>query len=125
MTSSGRDRAPDGARAMRRPAIRSWRRTAALVAVTVAAALVLAGCAATNTAAPAIAGAPGFWLGVWQGMILPIAFLVSLFDDHVAVYAVPNSGHLYDLGFVIGACVIPLPTILFGGGRARRRRAAR
>ena len=100
----------------RRPAVAL---TAALVAT-----LLLAGCAAPSAAGP-VADAPGFWLGVWQGMILPITFLVSLFSDQVAVYAVPNAGHLYDFGFVVGACVIPLPGTLLRGATSRRRAKAR
>lgn len=83
--------------------------------------LAVAGCAAVpNPAVPPAAGEPGFWLGLWHGIILPITFLVSLFVDRVAVYALPNSGHLYDLGFVIGACFLSLPGLLFGRGRRAR-----
>jgi hypothetical protein len=46
--------------------------------------------------------APGFWRGLWHGIIAPIAFLVSLFSDHVRVYALPNSGRWYDFGFMVG-----------------------
>lgn len=44
----------------------------------------------------------GFWYGLWHGMIVVIAFVVSLFDDSVAIYAVNNSGGWYDFGFLIG-----------------------
>ena len=57
-------------------------------------------CAATHAA-----GAPGFWLGLWHGFIFPIAWIVSLFTDKVAVYAVPNSGGWYDFGFFLGIVV--------------------
>lgn len=59
---------------------------------------------------------PGFWSGVGHGLIAPIAFVVSLFKD-VRIYAFPNSGVWYDLGFLLGIGV-------WGGGAARggRRR---
>ena len=44
----------------------------------------------------------GFFHGLWHGMISWIAFIVSLFDDTVSVYAIYNSGGWYDLGFLIG-----------------------
>jgi hypothetical protein len=68
-------------------------------------ALVIAGCAAgVNTAAgPAADGdVAGFWLGLWQGIIAPITFIISLFDDDVNIYEVHNSGNWYDFGFMLG-----------------------
>lgn len=56
----------------------------------------------------------GFWLGLWQGIIAPVTFLISLFIDDVNLYEVHNNGNWYDFGFVVGA------GILFGGGKARR-----
>lgn len=52
----------------------------------------------------------GFWGGLWHGIIAPISFILSLFMDDVAMYAVNNTGSWYDFGFVLGA------GILFGGG---------
>jgi len=74
--------------------------------------LVLTSCAAgPNTASAAVdhATAPGFLMGLWHGFIAPVTFIVSLFNDNVGLYEVNNAGHLYDLGFVVGA------GILFGG----------
>lgn len=51
----------------------------------------------------------GFWGGLWHGIIAPISFVLSLFMDDVAMYAVNNTGGWYDFGFVLGA------GILFGG----------
>jgi len=70
--------------------------------------VALAGCAeqAPDTQVDA---APGFLLGLFHGFILLFAFVLSLFTD-VAVYAVPNAGWSYDLGFLIGAMMF------FGGG---------
>lgn len=44
----------------------------------------------------------GFWYGIWHGIIAPIAWLVSIFDDSVAVYAIYNNGGWYDFGFLLG-----------------------
>ena len=50
-------------------------------------------------------GAPGFLLGLWHGFIFPIAWIVSLFVDSVAIYAVPNNGGWYDFGYFLGIVV--------------------
>ncbi len=62
----------------------------------------------------------GFWRGLWNGVIAPVTFIISLFDKNVQMYDVHNNGGWYNLGFFLGV------TALFGGGaggaRARRRR---
>jgi hypothetical protein len=87
--------------------------------------LALAGCAAgPNEAAntPNEAGVvAGFWLGLWHGIIAPITFIISLFNENVSIYAVHNNGGWYDFGFLFGL------GLLWGGGgggacRASRRR---
>ena len=67
--------------------------------------LLLAACAATQTGATTTATAPGFWLGVWHGFIFPVAFVISLFSDQIAIYAVPNNGGWYDFGYFLGIVV--------------------
>jgi len=60
----------------------------------------------------------GFFFGIWHGMIAPVSFVLSVFLDEVALYAVNNTGGWYDFGFVLGA------GILFGGGgNASKRRS--
>ncbi len=44
----------------------------------------------------------GFLHGLLHGFIAPVTFIISLFKDEVAMYAVNNSGTLYDLGFLLG-----------------------
>lgn len=97
----------------------------ALVAALVVGALVLAGCAAgpNDVATVGSAHQAGFWLGLWQGLISPITFLVSLFNHHVNIYEVHNNGGWYNFGFMFGV------SIIFGGShggsaarRTRRRR---
>ena len=67
--------------------------------------LSLAGCAATQSGEAVAAQAPGFLLGLWHGFIFPIAWIVSLFADRVAIYAVPNNGGWYDFGYFLGIVV--------------------
>ena len=62
-------------------------------------------CVATQAAGAVAANAPGFWQGLWHGFIFPLAWIVSLFADKVAVYAVPNNGGWYDFGFFLGIVV--------------------
>ena len=64
--------------------------------------LTLAACAASQGADAVAPTAPGFLLGVWHGFIFPIAWIVSLFVESVAVYAVPNNGGWYDFGYFVG-----------------------
>jgi hypothetical protein len=70
-------------------------RTLALLAL---AALILAACA---TQPPPSTTAPGFWLGCLHGLIAPFSLVASLFRD-VRIYAFPNDGGWYDLGFYLG-----------------------
>jgi hypothetical protein len=84
--------------------------TADLLLLVAAAALVFAGCAAGPN--PAVNTLPdegsiaGFWLGLWHGVIAPVTFVVSLFNDSVNVYEVHNNGGWYNFGFVLGAVVL-------------------
>ena len=57
----------------------------------------------------------GFWGGLWHGIIAPVSFVISLFNDHVAVWAVNNNGAWYTFGFLIGIGGLGL-----GGGKASR-----
>ncbi len=97
-----------------------------VLALVVLAVALLAGCAAgpneladTPNAEGEVAG---FWMGLWHGVIAPITFILSLFNDNIAIYAVHNNGGWYDFGFLLAL------TAVWGGGgssagRARRRRS--
>lgn len=90
------------------------------VLLLVAAALLVGGCAAVADDGARLADdGAGFWLGLWQGLILTITFLVSLFQDGVGIYEVHNDGAWYDFGYVLGvALVFSGPARI--GGSARR-----
>jgi hypothetical protein len=81
--------------------------------------IALSSCAAgPNPSVGAGTDAPGFWMGLWHGIILPVTFAISLFTDSVSVYDVVNDGNWYDFGFFLGV-------LLFlggGGSQAGRRR---
>lgn len=85
--------------------------------------LLLAACAAGVNpevgVSPPDGDVAGFWLGLWHGIIAPVAFVISLFAESVSLYEVHNNGNWYDFGFVLGA------GILFGGGGLGTRRRAR
>lgn len=62
----------------------------------------------------------GFWDGLWNGVISPVTFIISLFDKTVQMFEVHNNGAWYNLGFLLGV------SIVFGGGAggasSRRKR---
>jgi hypothetical protein len=45
---------------------------------------------------------PGFFSGLFHGFIILFSLIGSIFTD-IRIYAFPNSGFFYDLGFLIGA----------------------
>lgn len=74
-------------------------------------AILLTGCAEVTPIQECVVDEPsGFLEGLWHGFIAPITFIISLFDNTVAMYDVNNNGNWYNFGFVLGA------GILFGGG---------
>ena len=68
--------------------------------------LIVAACAdqPAPPAPPPELSVPGFWIGIWHGMIVPFAFIGSLFTD-VRMYAFPNNGPWYDFGFLFGMSI--------------------
>ncbi len=60
-------------------------------------------CAETQTVENCVNGETvGFLYGIVHGMFIVPSFIISLFTDDVAIYAVNNSGALYNLGYIIG-----------------------
>ena len=62
---------------------------------------------------------PGFLWGLWHGFVFPFAWIGSLFDPDIAVYAVPNNGGWYDFGYFLGVTVLGGGSF-FGSRKARR-----
>ena len=73
--------------------------------------LILTACARAGEVATA-PDAPGFLLGLWDGFIFPVAWVISVFSSNVAIYAVPNNGGWYDFGYFLGI-------VVFGVGARR------
>ena len=71
-------------------------------------AVALSSCA-TQPVPPVQTAAPGFLWGLLHGFISLFSLIGSLFWD-IRIYAYPNSGGWYDLGFVLGSAAF------FGGG---------
>ncbi|MCO7273565.1 MULTISPECIES: hypothetical protein [Cellulosimicrobium] len=91
-------------------------RRGAGAALAIAVILLLGACAAGPNVA-ASPGGYGFWWGLWQGMILPFTFIVSLFTDTVSIYEVDNNGNWYDVGFMLGIALFSGPVIALRGRR--------
>ena len=67
--------------------------------------LLLAACAGPNTLAdtPDSGGhVAGFLQGLFNGLTVAIAWIISLFTDNVQIYDVHNNGGWYDFGFFLG-----------------------
>ena len=76
--------------------------------------IALSACARQEASAVA-PDAPGLLLGLWHGFIFPVAWVFSLFDAKIAIYAVPNNGGWYDFGYFLGI-------VVFGVGARRGTR---
>ena len=99
-------------------------RAALLALVVIVGGLALAACApgANDVADAGTQELAGFWLGLWHGIITPVTFVISLFNENVNIYEVHNNGNWYNFGFVFGL------SIVFGSGSrasAPARRPAR
>jgi hypothetical protein len=75
--------------------------------------IALAGCA--HQPPPTAYDPPGFFSGLLHGFLIFFSFLGSIVLD-IRIYAFPNTGFFYDLGFLIGAAMF-----LGGGGAGARR----
>ena len=64
--------------------------------------LFIVSCTATQPTVPMKEGLPGFWLGLWHGIISPVTFFISLFFNSIEIYSYPNSGGWYNFGFMLG-----------------------
>lgn len=81
-------------------------------------AMLVSGCAQSDQMrdTPGSDGVAGFWPGLWHGLILPVSFIISLFDESVGIYEIHNNGNWYNFGFVIGA------SFMFGSVLASKKK---
>ena len=64
--------------------------------------LLVLGCATQPSLPRFLSGdPPGFLMALLHGLVAPFALVGSVFSD-VRIYAFPNSGLFYDLGFLVG-----------------------
>ena len=63
--------------------------------------MLCSGCVAHDPSA-VISGGPGFFMGVWHGLIAPFALIGHLFDKSIGFYQSGNAGFSYDIGFCLG-----------------------
>ena len=73
---------------------------------------LLASCATQPP--PSAYDPPGFFSGLLHGFLIVFSLIASIFTEH-RIYAFPNSGGWYDLGYVFGAA-----SFLGGSGASAR-----
>ena len=67
--------------------------------------VLVLGCATQPSVPMFLAGdPPGFVVAVAHGLIAPFSLVGSVFSEF-RIYAFPNSGFFYDLGFLLGLSV--------------------
>ena len=89
---------------------------ATLTVVAIIALLFFSACAEVQNVEACTTGHTyGFFGGLWHGIIAPVSFVISLFSEKVAVWAVNNNGGWYTFGFLIG-----VGSLGFGGSKASR-----
>lgn len=76
--------------------------------VLIVVAVLLASCASQPT--PTAYDPPSFFMGIVHGFLILFSLIGSIFMD-IRMYAFPNSGVMYDFGYLIGAAMF-----LGGGG---------
>jgi len=80
-----------------------------IFSMSIGAAVLLASCASQPS--PTAYAPPGFFMGILHGFLILFSFIGSIFMD-IRMYAFPNSGVMYDFGYLIGA------SMFLGGGGA-------
>ena len=83
-----------------------------------AALVLLTACAAGPNPELDRPGPAGFWLGLWQGFIVPVTFVISLFTDDVSIYEVGTPG----TGTTSATCWASARSSAVAGRRPRARR---
>jgi len=82
--------------------------------------VISVGCAPAPMGQGTFAECPaGFWAGLWHGLICVVTFIISLFNNNVAMYEVNNTGGWYNFGFLLGVCVV----MAGGGGSSCKKKS--
>jgi hypothetical protein len=89
-------------------------RSLRIVVCLLVAATVLSACATQPSMQ--VPDAPGFWSGLLHGFTILISLIGSIFLD-IRIYAFPNAGIGYDVGFFLGTTVF-LGSSVVGAGAA-------
>jgi hypothetical protein len=63
--------------------------------------ITLVGCGFVGSPGGVGTDVPGFLMGIWHGLLAPWT-LIARFFLNIEMYAVPNTGFTYDLGFILG-----------------------
>ncbi|MBN2306437.1 hypothetical protein JXD20_00455 [Candidatus Peregrinibacteria bacterium] len=78
------------------------------ITLLIALSLVLTGCTFAGDHSALTQDTPGFLMGIWHGVVAPYTLIVRFFLD-IQMYAIPNTGLGYDVGFLLGIIgAIPL-----------------
>ena len=96
-----------------------WSLTRRTLDVLVTGAVVRTLMSCATQPAPPSQDLPGFFSGLLHGFLIMFGFIGSLFTDY-RIYAFPNAGGWYDLGYLLGASMF-----LGGGGAGSRARRLR
>ena len=77
------------------------RRLVLTLAVFLVLSTALVACGFVGARPASVGSLPGFFVGIWDGLIAPWTLLLRAFLD-IKMYAVANSGWWYDAGFLLG-----------------------
>ena len=93
-----------GSQSIQKESNMNWKKISIFILICLLAAVLVSGCVQSNQErdTEGSSGVAGFWPGLWHGLILPVAFIISLFDDGTGIYEIHNNGNWYNFGFVLG-----------------------
>lgn len=102
----------------------NWRHIALSLLVFLLLLMLASGCAQVNqeVGTAGSSGVAGFGSGFWHGLILPVSFIISLFDSSIGIYEIHNDGNWYNFGFVLGAWFVFVAIIAPKGGYAGKEK---
>ncbi|MDD2891952.1 MAG: hypothetical protein PHQ95_03225 [Candidatus Gracilibacteria bacterium] len=78
-----------------------------LILLLLSSVFILSGCTFVGDSHKIVTSTPGLFMGIWHGLVAPYTLIARYFID-IQMYAIPNSGFMYDLGF-LGGMLFSLP----------------